>query len=53
MTIDIGNLTTKETKQMMQQCIDYLTLEQLIEVLNENLSQDQKDEIIEHWQVEG
>jgi len=47
--IDIGRLTAEETAELMQKCIAALTEEDLFRVLEEGLTQGQKEELGEVW----
>ncbi|MBO0887468.1 hypothetical protein J2P12_00045 [Candidatus Bathyarchaeota archaeon] len=45
----LANLTPEETAILMAQCIDCMTEEEVFRVLNEKLSQTQKEELGESW----
>ena len=49
MRMDFGKLTAEETAELLAQCIDYVTEEELFRVLNEKLTIQQKEELGESW----
>lgn len=50
MRIDvIGRLTAEETKDVMRECIKYLGESDLFEVLESELTAEQKAELSETW----
>jgi hypothetical protein len=47
--IDVGKLTAEESQNLFRELFNVLTEESVFEVLNELLTEEQKEALVESW----